>query len=394
MSLHKTVIVSAVRTPIGSFNGKLSTFEAPKLGALAIRAALERAGVAKNEVQEVIMGSVCQANLGQAPARQASYHAGLPDSVCATTVNKMCASGMKAVMYASQSIMLGHSNTVIAGGMESMTNIPYYLPKVRQGLKMGDNKVIDGMMRDGLADAYDNKAMGCHSDATAKEYGITREMQDQFAIDSYKKAAEATKNGSFKEIISIAVPNTRGGEPTYVNEDEEYSNVKMEKIPTLRPAFDKEGTATAANSSKISDGAAALVLMSEEKAIKSGLKPMARIIGFADAERKPSEFTTAPSLAIPKALKMAGLEMSDIDLFEINEAFALVALVNSKILNIDPSKINIYGGAVALGHPIGASGARIIATLISALQNTNKKYGVASICNGGGGASAVVIERL
>ncbi len=391
--MQKAVIVSAVRTPIGSFNGKLASFEAPKLGSLAIRAAMEKAGISKSDVQEVIMGNVVSANLGQAPARQASIHAGLPETVCATTLNKMCASGMKAVAYAAQTIMLGNNNCIIAGGFESMSNIPYYIPKARFGLRLGDGSIVDGMMRDGLTDAYNAQPMGWCSDQTSKNFGISREEQDQYAIRSYERAAKATKEGMFKnEIISVSIVDKK--ETTYMTEDEEYKNVKLEKIPTLKPVFNKDGTATAANASKISDGAAALVIMSEEKAKRAGLKPLARIVSFADAERAPQEFTIAPSDAITKALKLAQLNKSDISYYELNEAFASVPLANAKILDLDLEKVNIYGGAVALGHPIGASGARILATLISALKNNGKTYGVAGICNGGGGASAMIIENL
>lgn len=391
--LNRAVIVSVARTPIGSFNGKLSSFEAPKLGALAIRSAVEQAGLSKSEVQEVIMGNVCQANLGQAPARQAAIHAGLSESTICTTVNKMCASGMKSVMYAAQNVMLGVHNTVVAGGFESMSNVPYYLPRVRQGLKLGDSQVVDGLMKDGLSDAYNEKAMGWCAEQSAKAYKFSREDQDAYAITSYKRAAEASEKGYFKnEIISVSVQDRRNS--FVVDHDEEFSNINFEKIPTLRAAFEKDGTVTAANSSTISDGGAALVIMSEEKAKRAGLKPLALIRGFADAERAPVEFTVAPSDALPKAFKAAGVSKGDIDFFELNEAFAVVSLINSKILDLDLDKVNIYGGAVALGHPIGCSGARIIITLLSALRNNNKSLGAAAICNGGGGASALVIERL
>jgi acetyl-CoA C-acetyltransferase len=382
-----------VRTPIGSFNGKLASFDAPKLGAIAVRAAVEQAGISKSDVQEVILGNVVQAGQGQAPARQAAIHAGLPNSVICTTVNKMCASGMKSVMFGAQGIMLGLQNCVVAGGFESMTNTPYYLPKVRQGLRLGDGQVVDGIMRDGLTDAYDNKPMGNCAEKCAKEFSISREDQDKYAIDSYKRAAMATEKGYFKnEIVSVALQEKTG--TVMFAEDEEFKNIKLDKVPTLRPVFDKNGTVTAANASKISDGASALVLMSEEKAKRAGLKPLARILSFADAEKAPVDFTTAPSDAIPKALKLAGLNKKDIDYYEINEAFSVVSLANMKILDLDPSRVNVFGGAVSLGHPIGCSGARIITTLINVLRVNNGKIGVAGICNGGGGASSIVIERL
>lgn len=388
------MIASAVRTPIGSFNGALASFRATQLGALAVRAALERAGVSKSEIQEVILGNVLSADLGQAPARQAVVEAGLPHSVVCTTVNKMCASGTKSIMLAAQSIQLGINNCVIAGGFESMTNAPYYIPKARFGYKMGDGQLVDSILRDGLVDAYNGKHMGWCAEQTAAKFGITRDDQDKYALESYRRASEATKNGSFRnEIFSVAVPGK--GETKFINEDEEPKNLKSDKVPTLKPAFLKEnGTVTAANASKLSDGAAALVLMSEEKAKRAGLKPLARIRGFGDAERDPVEFTIAPSDAIPRALKHAGLEKSDINLWELNEAFSVVALANMKLLSIDPSVVNIFGGAVALGHPIGCSGARIVGTLINALKHRNETLGVAAICNGGGGASAIVIENL
>jgi acetyl-CoA C-acetyltransferase len=393
----RPVIVSAVRTPIGSFNGKLASFTAPKLGALAIRAALSNAGVVQNEVQEAIMGNVLQSNLGQAPARQAVIHAGLPNSTVSTTINKMCASGMKAIMFASQSIMLGLQNTIVAGGFESMSNTPYYLPKARFGYRLGDGQLIDGILKDGLTDAYNDKHMGWCAEQTAKAYNITREDQDKYAIESYERAAKATESGIFKqELLSVAIPPTKpGGETTYVNEDEEFSNIKLDKVPTLKPAFVKEnGTVTAANASKLSDGAAALIIMSEEKAKRGGFKIIGRILGFADAEREPVEFTIAPADAIPKALKNAGVNKGDVALWEINQAFSVVALANMKILDLNPETVNIYGGAISLGHPIGCSGARIVVTLLNALKQKNASIGVAGICNGGGGASAIVIERV
>lgn len=391
---NSVVIASAVRTPIGSFNGSLASFRAPQLGALAVRAALERAGVSKSEVQEVILGNVLSADLGQAPARQAVIEAGLPSSVVCTTINKMCASGTKSIMLGAQSIMLGMNNCVIAGGFESMTNAPYYVSKARFGYKMGDGTLVDSVLRDGLVDAFNGKHMGWCAEQTAAKYGITREEQDKYALESYRRAAEATEKGYFKnELISVAIPGK--GETKYLNEDEEIKNLKADKVASLRPAFLKEnGTVTAANASKLSDGAAALVLLSEEKAKRAGLKPLARIRGFADAERDPVEFTIAPSDAIPRALKASGLEKKDIGLYELNEAFSVVALANMRLLDLDPNTVSIFGGAVALGHPIGCSGARIVATLISALKNRDETFGVAAICNGGGGASALVIENL
>jgi acetyl-CoA C-acetyltransferase len=391
------VIVSAVRTPIGSFNGKLASFSAPKLGALAIRGALSNAGLVQNEVQEAVMGNVIQSNLGQAPARQAVVHAGLPNSTICTTLNKMCASGMKSIMYASQSIMLGLQNTIVAGGFESMSNAPYYMPKARFGYRLGDGQIVDSILKDGLTDAFNDKHMGWCAEQCAKTYGISRQDQDAYAIESYRRAAMATEKGLTKEeILSVSIaPSKPGGETTYVNVDEEFSNIKLDKVPTLKPAFIKEnGTVTAANASKLSDGAAALIIMSEEKAKRGGFKILGRIRGFADAEKDPVEFTTAPSDAIPRALKLAGVEKSDVKFWEINEAFSVVSLANMKILGLGPENVNIYGGAVSLGHPIGCSGARIVVTLLNVLKQNNQDIGVAAICNGGGGASAIVIERV
>lgn len=392
--MKEVYIVSAVRTPIGSFGGVLSSFSATQLGSFAIKGALEKAGITPNQVQEVFMGNVISANLGQAPARQAAIFAGLsPETVC-TTINKVCASGTKAVMFAAQSIMLGINDIVVAGGMESMTNVPYYIEKARFGYKYGDGKLIDGLQKDGLWEVYHNYAMGNAADMMARELNISRETQDAYAIQSYKRAAEATQKGYFKEeIIPVAVPQ-KGKEPLLITEDEEYKNVNFEKIPSLKPAFSSEGTVTAANASTINDGAAALVLLSKEKATELGLKPIARILGFADAEQAPEWFTTSPSLAIPKALKVAGVSEKDVDYYEINEAFSAVALCNMQKLNIDPDQINIFGGAVSLGHPLGCSGARILVTLSNVLQQKNANIGVVGICNGGGGASAMVIEKL
>jgi acetyl-CoA C-acetyltransferase len=388
----KVVIVSAARTPIGSFMGALSTVSAPHLGAAAIKGALSKINLDPNLVDEVIMGNVVQAGVGQAPARQAALYAGLPNTVIATTVNKVCASGMKAVMQGAQAIMSGDAEIVIAGGMENMSLIPHYI-HLRNGYKFGPASMIDGMQRDGLSDAYDNSAMGVSADLCASEYKISREEQDNFAIQSYERSAKAWEAGKFDaEIVPVEVPQRRG-EPIIISKDEEFSNVKLDKIPTLNPAFTKDGTVTAANASTINDGAAAVILMSEEKAIALGLKPLAYIKSYADAAQEPKWFTTTPSIAIPKALAKAGLSVSDVDFFEFNEAFSVVGLANSKILGLDASKVNVNGGAVSLGHPLGCSGVRIIVTLINVLEQNNAKIGAAAICNGGGGASAIVIER-
>ena len=392
MTHKKVVIVSAVRTPIGSFMGGLSTVSAPQLGAVAIKGALNKINLNPELIDEVIMGIVVQAGVGQAPARQAALLAGLPNKTIATTINKVCASGMKAVMQGAQSIMLGDADIIVAGGMENMSLIPHYL-QLRNGNKFGSVNLIDGMQKDGLSDAYDNSAMGVSADLCATEYKITREQQDAFAIQSYNRSTLAWETGKFdSEIVPVSVPQKRG-EPIIIDKDEEYTNVKLDKIPTLAPAFTKEGTVTAANASTINDGAAALVLMSEEKAIELGLKPLAYIKSYADAEQEPKWFTTTPSVALPKALKKIGLKVDDVDYFEFNEAFSVVGLANSKILGLDDSKVNVNGGAVSLGHPLGCSGARIIVTLINVLAQNNAKIGAAAICNGGGGASAIIIER-
>jgi acetyl-CoA C-acetyltransferase len=389
----KVVIVSAARTPIGSFMGALSTVTAPKLGAAAIKGALDKINLDYNLVDEVIMGNVVQAGTGQAPARQAALYAGLPNSVIATTVNKVCASGMKAVMQGAQAIMSGDAEIVVAGGMENMSLIPHYV-HMRNGIKFGPTSLIDGMQKDGLSDAYDNNAMGVCADLCATEYKISREDQDQFAIQSYERSAKAWEAGKFdNEVIPVAVPQ-RKGDPIMVTKDEEYTNVKLDKIPALNPAFTKDGTVTAANASTINDGAGAVVLMSEEKAQSLGLKPLAYIRSYADAAQEPKWFTTTPSVALPKALDKAGLTIKDVDFFEFNEAFAVVGLANSQILGLDNDKVNVNGGAVSLGHPLGASGVRIIITLINVLEQNNAKIGAAAICNGGGGASAIVIERV
>ncbi|WP_421809042.1 acetyl-CoA C-acyltransferase [Flagellimonas sp.] len=391
--MNKVVIVSAVRTPIGSFMGALSTIPAPKLGAVAIKGALDKIGLTPEKVEEVLMGNVVQAGTGQAPARQAAIYAGIPDTVPCTTVNKVCASGMKAIMQGAQSIALGENSIVVAGGMENMSLIPHYA-YMRNGLKFGPATLLDGMQKDGLVDAYDQNAMGVCADACAAEYEFSREDQDAFAIQSYQRSAEAWKAGKFKnEVVPVEVPQRRG-EPIVVSEDEEYTNVKIDKIPALRPAFTKEGTVTAANASTINDGAAAVVLMSEDKAKELGLKPLAYIKGYADAAQEPKWFTTAPAKALPKALDRAGVSLEDIDFFEFNEAFSVVGLANMKILGLQDSNVNVNGGAVSLGHPLGCSGARITITLLNVLEQNNAKLGAAAICNGGGGASAIVLERI
>lgn len=386
--------MSAVRTPIGSFGGTLKDFSATRLGGIVIRAALEKAGLKNEKVNDVLMGCVLQANLGQAPARQAAKLAGLPDEVNCTTINKVCASGMKAVAIAAQSIALGDADIIIAGGMESMSNVPYYLPQLRWGNKYGNSSIIDGLAHDGLTDVYKNYAMGNAAELCASECGISREAQDEFAIESYKRSQSAVNSGKFtNELIPVTIPQ-RKGDPILFTKDEEPFNVKFDKIPELKPAFQKEGTVTAANSSTMNDGAAALLLMSKENAEELGLKPIAKIIGYADAEQAPEWFTTSPSLAVPKAVKKAGLKMEDIDFWELNEAFAVVGIENTKRMKLDPAKVNVHGGAVSLGHPLGCSGARIIVTLINVLRENKGKYGAAGICNGGGGASAMVIEML
>jgi acetyl-CoA C-acetyltransferase len=388
----RIVIVAAARTPIGSFMGGLSNTPAPQLGAIAIKGALEKIQLDSNLVDEVFMGNVVQAGVGQAPARQAALFAGLPNSVACTTVNKVCASGMKSVMFAAQAIQSGDAEIVVAGGMENMSLIPHYT-HLRAGTKFGPTTLLDGMQKDGLTDAYDNNAMGVSADLCASEYKISREEQDQFAIQSYERSAKAWEAGKFdNEIIPVAVPQ-RKGEPVIVSKDEEYTNVKLDRVSTLNPVFTKDGTVTAANASTINDGAAALVIMSEEKAITLGLQPLAYILSYADAAQEPKWFTTSPALALPKALKKANLTIEDVDYFEFNEAFSVVGLANAKILNIDLNKINVNGGAVSLGHPLGCSGARIIVTLLNVLEQNKGKIGAAAICNGGGGASAILIER-
>ncbi len=390
--MKEVFIVSIARTPIGSFSGTLSPVPATQLGATVIKAALERAKVKAEQVQEVYMGNVISANLGQAPANQASLYAGLPNTVPCTTVNKVCASGMKAIMLGAQSILLGDNDVVVAGGMESMSNIPYYLDKARNGYRLGNGAVIDGVLRDGLWDPYKDFHMGNAAEICAAEYKITREDQDAYAIQSYRRSAEAWGKGYFAdEIVPVEVP---GKQAVTVSEDEDYKKVNFDKIPTLKPTFQKDGTVTAANASNINDGAAAVVLVSGEKLKELGLKPLARIVSFADASQAPEWFTTTPVKAINKALKKAGLTIADMDYSEINEAFSCVALANERDLGIRPETLNVWGGAVALGHPIGCSGARIIVTLTSILHRQNGRYGVAGICNGGGGASAMVIEKM
>ena len=391
--MKEVYIVSAVRTALGSFGGTLASVSATQLGAAAIKGALNKINLDPKLVNEVIMGSVLQANLGQAPARQAAKFAGLPDKVACTTVNKVCASGMKSIMLGAQSIMLGDSDVVIAGGMENMSAVPFYADSTRWGAKYGNTQLIDGLAKDGLTDVYGNVPMGNCAELCAKDLNFSREDQDAFAIESYKRSAAAWGAGKFKnEVVPVTVKTKKGD--VEFSEDEEYKNVNFEKIPTLKPVFQKDGTVTAANASTMNDGAAALVLMSKEKAEALGLKPLAKIKGFADAEQAPEWFTTTPSLALPKAVAKAGLKMDDINYYELNEAFSVVGLANIKLMNLDASKVNVNGGAVSIGHPLGASGARIIVTLINVLKQNNAKFGGAAICNGGGGASAMVIENI
>ena len=390
MNKRTVYIVSAVRTPMGSFGGVLKDLSATQLGAVAIKGAVDKAGLQPEQIQEVIMGCVLQGNLGQAPARQAAKFAGLPDNVIATTVNKVCASGMKSIAFAAQSILLGDADIIVAGGMESMSNVPFYSPNMRWGNKYGNTQMIDGLAKDGLTDVYFNGAMGNFADTTAKECNITRADQDAFAIESYKRSQKAWSEGKFaSEIVPVVIETRKGN--IVIDKDEEPYNVKFEKIPELKPAFSKEGTVTAANASTMNDGAAALVLMSKEKADELNIKPLAIIESYADAEQAPEWFTTSPSLAVPKALNKIGLTTNDVDFFELNEAFSVVGIVNCNKMNLAPEKVNVHGGAVSLGHPLGCSGARIIVTLINVLQQNNGKRGAAGICNGGGGASAMVI---
>ncbi|MBL7923981.1 MAG: acetyl-CoA C-acyltransferase [Bacteroidia bacterium] len=392
--MKEVYIVSAVRTPIGSFGGVLSGVSATQLGATAIKAALERSGVKPEQVNEVYMGNVLQANVGQAPVTQASIFAGLPNTVPGTTVNKVCASGMKAIMLGAQSIMLGDNDVVVAGGMENMSAVPYYLDKARNGYRLGHAQMIDGLLKDGLWDVYKDYHMGNAAELCATECKISREDQDAYAIESYKRSQAAWAKGLFKdEIVPVSIPQ-KGKDPLVISEDEEYKKVDFNKIPSLRPVFVKEGSVTAANASTLNDGAAALVLMSREKAEELGIKPLAKIRSYADAQQAPEWFTTAPSKALPRAVEKAGLKMSDVEYYEINEAFSVVALANNREMQLDGEKVNVNGGAVSIGHPLGCSGARIVVTLLNVLKQRNARIGAAGICNGGGGASAIVIERL
>ena len=394
MERREVYILSAVRTPIGSFGGQLKDISATRLGAIAIRAALKKSGISPEKVQDVLMGCVLQANLGQAPARQAAKFAGLPNEVNCTTVNKVCASGMKAIAQAAQSIALGDSEIVVAGGMESMSNVPFYAETMRWGNKYGNASLIDGLAKDGLTDVYDGKAMGNAAELCAKECGISRKEQDEFAIESYRRSQTAWNQGKFADEIVPVDIQQRKGDPIQMAKDEEPFNVKFEKVPELKPAFQKDGTVTAANASTMNDGAAAMVLVSKEKAAELNKKPIGKIISYADAEQAPEWFTTTPALALPIALSKANLKPLDISYWELNEAFAVVGIENSKRLNLDPAKVNVHGGAVSIGHPLGCSGARILVTLIHILRQEKARYGAAGICNGGGGASAMVIENI
>lgn len=394
MNKREVYIVSAVRTPMGAFGGALKDVPATRLGAIAIKAAVERAGISPDSINEVLMGCVIQANLGQAPARQAARFAGLPDNVVCTTVNKVCASGMKAIAQGAQSILLGDADVVVAGGMENMSSVPFYVENLRWGNKYGNTGLIDGLAKDGLTDCYSQTAMGNAADFCAAENKISREEQDQFATESYHRSQAAWEAGRFAdEVVPVEIPSKKG-DPTVVARDEEPWNVKFDKIAGLRPAFGKEGTVTAANASTMNDGAAAVVLMSSEKAKELGIKPLAVLRGYADAEQEPQWFTTTPSIAVPVAVKRAGIEMKDLDYVELNEAFSVVGIVNTRNMNLDPARVNVNGGAVSLGHPLGCSGARIVVTLLNVLKQNNGRYGAAGICNGGGGASALVIERV
>ncbi len=392
--MKEVVIVSAVRTPMGSFGGSLSSVSATKLGAVAIKGAIDKSGLSSEDIQEVFMGNVLQANLGQAPARQSAMFAGLSKAVPCTTINKVCSSGMKSIMIAAQTIKAGDNDIVVAGGMENMSSVPHYFAKGRSGQKLGDMKLLDGLVKDGLTDVYNKVHMGNCAEICAKEMNISREEQDSFAVESYNRSTKSWEDGKFsEEIVPVLVPQRRGDD-IIISEDEEYKNVKLEKIPFLRAVFDKEGTITAANASTLNDGASALVLMSASKAKEMGITPLAKIITYADAAHEAEWFTTAPAKAVPIALKKAGLDISNVDYFELNEAFSVVGLANMKILGLDPSKVNVNGGAVSLGHPLGSSGARIVVTLLNVLKQNNSKIGVAGICNGGGGASAIIIERI
>jgi acetyl-CoA C-acetyltransferase len=392
--MNRVYIVAAVRTPMGSFNGMLSGISAPKLGSVAIKGALSKSGLNPSDVDEVYFGNVLQAGVGQAPARQAAILAGLPESTPCTTVNKVCASGMKSISLGASSIMLGHNDIVVTGGMENMSQVPHYLPNSRTGYKYGDFKAIDGLAYDGLRDVYNEYMMGTAADLTAKNFDISREEQDNFAINSYKQTAKSWTSGKFNdEVIPVPIPQ-RKGDPIMMTEDEEYKNVNFDKIPNLRPVFEKDGSVTAANASTINDGAACIILVSEKKLKELGLEPMAEVLSFADAAHQPELFTTAPSVALPIALERAGCSINDVDAFELNEAFSVVGLVNNKLLNLDASKVNMNGGAVSMGHPLGASGARIVVTLLHVLKQNSGSLGAAAICNGGGGASAMVIKNV
>lgn len=391
--MNEVVIVAATRTPIGSFGGSLAGFTATQLGGFAIKSAIEQAGINANEVQEVLMGNVLSANIGQAPATQAAVYGGLP-YIPATTINKVCASGMKSVMIAAQSLSLGEKDTIVAGGMESMSNVPYYLDKARNGYRLGNGEIIDGLVKDGLWDVYNNYHMGSAAELCATVCNISREQQDAFAVSSYQRAQKAQATGSFTTEITPICATDKKGNITNITEDEEPASVKFEKISSLKPVFKKDGTVTAANASTLNDGAAALILMTKSKADTLGLTPLAKIVAYADAQQAPEWFTTSPAKAIPLALDKANLTIDDIEYFEINEAFAVVAIANNQILTLNPNKVNVFGGAVSLGHPLGASGARIIVTLLNVLKQHNGRYGLAAICNGGGGASAIIIENL
>jgi len=391
--MKEVYVIAAVRTPMGSFGGSLKSFSATQLGGIAIKGAVEKAGINPADINEVYMGAVIQANLGQAPARQAAKFGGLPNEVICTTVNKVCASGMKSIALAAQSIMLGDAEVVVAGGMESMSNVPFYSDSMRWGNKYGNTMLIDGLVKDGLTDVYDGKAMGVAAEMCASTCGVSRADQDAFAIESYKRSQAAVNEGKFDaEIVVVPIPQKKG-DPVLFSKDEEPFNVKFDKIPELKSAFLKDGSVTAANASTMNDGAAALVLMSKEKMERLGLKPIAKIISYADAEQAPEWFTTAPAVAVPKAVEKAGLKMEDINYWELNEAFSVVGIENTRRMNLDPAKVNVNGGAVSLGHPLGCSGARVIVTLINVLKQNHGTYGAAGICNGGGGASAIVIEN-
>ena len=392
--MKEVYIVAATRTPIGAFGGSLSSLSATQLGAIVIKEAVKSLGINPEQVQEVYMGNVLSANVGQAPVTQASIYAGLPNTTPGTTVNKVCASGMKAIMLGAQSIMLGENDIVVAGGMESMSNVPYYLEKARNGYRLGHGQITDGLVKDGLWDVYNNYHMGNATELCASECKISREDQDAYAIESYKRSAKAYEKGLFKDEITPVQIEQRGKDPLVISEDEEYKKVDFAKIPSLKPAFQKDGTVTAANASKLNDGASCVVLLSKEKAEALGIKPLAKILSFADAQQAPEWFTTAPSKALPKAVAKAGLTLADVDYFEINEAFSAVAIANNNEMKLDPAKVNINGGAVALGHPLGSSGSRIVVTLINVLKQNNAKTGAAGICNGGGGASAIVIQNM